>query len=174
MRALLPILLFAMAARALAADDDAAALSLADQTAKTTQAASDWRAFGTMAVRVPPHRPGETARIAKVNVKAGRVCIARPLHGDRADPPSVMLTLVEVNEIDPPKGHTPIVWRLLTTLPVCGAPDEFAAANEIVQLYRLRWRIEQVFRATKSDGLQAAAATSNKTTPNLASPIRTD
>ena len=45
MRALLPILLFAMAARALAADDDAAALFLADQTAKTTQAASDWRAF---------------------------------------------------------------------------------------------------------------------------------
>jgi len=45
MRALLPILLFAAAARALAADDDAAALSLADQTAKTTQAASDWRAF---------------------------------------------------------------------------------------------------------------------------------
>jgi hypothetical protein len=44
MRALLPILLFAMATRALAADDDAA-LSLADQTAKTTQAASDWRAF---------------------------------------------------------------------------------------------------------------------------------
>jgi hypothetical protein len=28
-----------------AADDDAAALSLADQTAKMTQAASDWRAF---------------------------------------------------------------------------------------------------------------------------------
>ena len=45
MRALLPILLFAMAARALAADDDAAALSLADQTAKTTQAAGDWRAY---------------------------------------------------------------------------------------------------------------------------------
>jgi hypothetical protein len=45
MRALLPILLFAVAARALAADDDAAALSLADQTAKTTAAASDWRAF---------------------------------------------------------------------------------------------------------------------------------
>ncbi len=45
MRALLSILLFAVAERAFAADDDAAALSLADQTAKTTQAASDWRAF---------------------------------------------------------------------------------------------------------------------------------
>ena len=45
MRALFPIVLLAVAARALAADDDAAALSLADQTVKTTQAASDWRAF---------------------------------------------------------------------------------------------------------------------------------
>jgi opacity protein-like surface antigen len=45
MRALLPILLFAVAAQTPAADDDAAALSLADQTAKTTQAASDWRAY---------------------------------------------------------------------------------------------------------------------------------
>jgi Transposase DDE domain len=128
--------------------------SLAGDDEQLFSAPRDWRVFGTMAVRVPPHRPGETERIAKVSVKAGRVRIARPLHGDRADAPSVMLTLVEVHEIDPPKGHKPIVWRLLTTLPVCGEPDEFAAANEIVQLYRLRWRIEQVFRAMKSDGLQ--------------------
>jgi hypothetical protein len=32
---------------------------------------------------------------------------------------------------------------------VCGQPDELAAAQEIVQLYRLRWRIEQVFRAMR-------------------------
>ena len=39
-------------------------------------------------------------------------------------------------------------------VPVVGEPDEFAAACDIVRLYRLRWRIEQVFRATKSDGLR--------------------
>jgi len=118
-------------------------------------AASDWREFGAMEVRVPPHRPGELARIARVGVKAGRVCIAKPCNrANSADPASVTLTLVEVHEIDPPKGHNPIVWRLLTTMPVCGQPDEFAAANEIVQLYRLRWRIEQTFRAMKSDGLR--------------------
>jgi len=118
-------------------------------------AASDWREFGAMQVRVPSHRPGEVERIARVSVKAGRVCIAKPANGaDPADPASVILTLVEVHEIDPPKGHNPIVWRLLTTMPVCGQPDEFIAANEIVQLYRLRWRIEQTFRAMKSDGLR--------------------
>jgi hypothetical protein len=118
-------------------------------------AASDWREFGAMEVRVPPHRPGELARIARVGVKAGLVCIAKPANrANSADPASVTLTLVEVHEINPPKGHNPIVWRLLTTMPVCGQPDEFAAANEIVQLYRLRWRIEQTFRAMKSDGLR--------------------
>ena len=59
-----------------------------------------------------------------------------------------------MNEIDPPTGHKPITWRLLTTLPVAGEADEFAAAQEIVRLYRLRWRIEQVFRSMKSDGLR--------------------
>jgi len=120
------------------------------------EAPSDWREFGTMEVRVPPLRPGESGRIACVSVKAGHVCIARPrLAANRDDPATVTLTYVEVSETTkPPKGHKPIVWRLLTTLPVVGEPDEFAAAKEIVQFYRLRWRIEQVFRAMKSDGLK--------------------
>jgi hypothetical protein len=128
---------------------------LADNDESLFSAACDWREFGAMDVHVPPHRPGEAGRTARVSVKAGRVCIARPRNGaNSADPPSVTLTLVEVHESNPPKGHKPVVWRLLTTMSVCGQPDEFAAANEIVQLYRLRWRIEQVFRAMKSDGLR--------------------
>jgi hypothetical protein len=43
----------------------------------------------------------------------------------------------------------PLVWRILTTLPVEIADD----AKEVVRFYRLRWRIEEVFRALKSDGL---------------------
>ena len=117
-------------------------------------APSDWREFGTMDIRVPPSRPGEAGRITRVNVKAGRVCIVKPRHGAAIDPATVTLTYVEVSEINPPKGQKRIIWRLLTTLPVAGEPDEFAAAQEIVRLYRLRWRIEQVFRATKSDGLR--------------------
>ena len=128
---------------------------LADDDERLFSAAADWREFGRMNIRVPPHRPGEVERIASVAVKAGRVCIARPRNGaDRADPALVTLTFVEVHEIDPPQGQKPIVWRLLTTMQVCGQPDEFAAAQEIVQLYRLRWRIEQVFRAMKSDGFR--------------------
>jgi hypothetical protein len=40
-------------------------------------------------------------------------------------------------------------WRLLTTLLVTTKAD----AEEVIGLYRPRWRIEQVFRALKSDGL---------------------
>jgi hypothetical protein len=116
-------------------------------------APSDWREFGAMDVRVPPKRPGDAGRIARVGLKAGRVCIVRPRHGAASDPKTVTLTYLEVSETNPPKGQAAITWRLLTTLPVAGETDEFAAAQEIVRLYRLRWRIEQVFRGMKSDGL---------------------
>jgi hypothetical protein len=116
-------------------------------------APSDWRAFGTMDIRVPPKRPGDAGRTARVALKAGRVCIVRPRHGAASDPKTVTLTYLEVSEINPPKGQIEITWRLLTTLPVAGEADEFVAAQEIVRLYRLRWRIEQVFRGMKSDGL---------------------
>ncbi len=126
---------------------------LADADDCLFSAPSDWREFGTMDIRVPPS-PGKAKRDARVTVKAGRVSIAKPRNGGAAsDPASVTLTYVEVAEIDPPKGEEPIIWRLLTTLPVVGEPDEFATACDIVRLYRLRWRIEQVFRGMKSDGL---------------------
>jgi len=119
------------------------------------EAPSDWREFGIMDVFVPPKRPGDPGRTARVTVKAGRVCISKPRQGaSRGDPAMVMLTYVEVNEPIPPVGQERITWRLLTTLRVVGEINELAAAQEIVRLYRLRWRIEQVFRAMKSDGLR--------------------
>jgi hypothetical protein len=128
---------------------------LADSDECLFQAPLAWREFGTMDVRVPPSRPGDAGRVARVGIKAGHVCIRKPLQGGSpADPATVTLTYVEVNETNPPQRHEPIVWRLLTTLPVVGERAELAAAREIVRLYRLRWRIEQVFRAMKSDGLR--------------------
>jgi hypothetical protein len=98
-----------------------------DNDEQLFDAPSDWREFGTMDVNVPPRRPGEAARIAQVSVKAGRVRIAKPRNGaDPTDPATVSLTYVEVCETKPPKGHKAIIWRLLTTLPVCGQADEFA------------------------------------------------
>jgi hypothetical protein len=64
-------------------------------------------------------------------------------------PKAIEITLVEAREVEAPAGKAPLLWRLLTTHGVADA----AQAEEIVQLYRLRWRIEQTFRTLKSDGL---------------------
>ena len=100
-------------------------------------------------VRVAPRGPGDKGRIATVELRAAPVRIARPHVASRDLPETVELGLVEAREVDVPAGKTPLSWRLLTTLPVATAEQ----ANEVVQLYRLRWRIEQTFRALKSDGL---------------------
>jgi len=109
------------------------------------------KALHTSEVRVAPRGPGDKGRIAKVELRAATVRIKRPHVGpSRALAETIELGLVEAREVDAPKGKTPLLWRLLTTLPV-GTAEQ---AHEIVQLYRLRWRIEQTFRALKSDGLK--------------------
>jgi Transposase DDE domain len=115
------------------------------------QAPATWTELDVMEVRVAPRGPGDKGRVAKVAVKAGKVEIKKPYgRGLKADPKSLELGLVEAREIDAPKGVTPLLWRLVTTLPVATRAD----AEEIIRLYRLRWRIEQLFRTLKSDGLK--------------------
>lgn len=101
-------------------------------------------------VKVAPRGPGDKGRVASVELRAGIVSLARPQSLKRSDACDVVeMTLVEVREINAPASKTPLSWHLLTTHSVVRAAD----ADEIVQLYRLRWRIEQIFRALKSDGL---------------------
>jgi hypothetical protein len=89
-------------------------------------------------------------RTAVVSVRAGPIRVARPRHGvDLDNPQHLDLTLVEPRQERPPADSEAIHWRLITTLPVA----DITAAHGIVQIYRLRWRIEQTFRACKSDGL---------------------
>lgn len=110
-----------------------------------------WRALGTAEVKVAPNRRGDKGRTAKVVLKAGTVTIKRPRSAsDRQDAATLTLGLVEVREDAAPAGAgQPLLWRLVTTLPVAALAD----AQEVVRLYRLRWRIEEVFRILKSDGL---------------------
>jgi hypothetical protein len=121
-------------------------------------AASDgFACTSTATVQVAERRGGAASRVAEVALSAGRVVVAKPktmaLNAGAAasDAANVTLGLVVVRETStPPQGAgKPLLWRLLTTLPVETA-DQVA---EVVRLYRLRWRIEEVFRALKSDGL---------------------
>jgi len=109
-----------------------------------------WPELRQMLVKVAPRRVGDRGRIATVVLRAGPVTVKRPRHGfAKTDPETVSMTLVEAREINPPVNEEPLLWRLLTSIEV-GDGD---AACEIVRLYRLRWRIEEVFRALKSDGM---------------------
>jgi hypothetical protein len=113
-------------------------------------ALADAEVLQTSIVKVAPRGPGDKGREATVELRAGLVSLARPQNLKRSETrDAVELTLVEAREINAPVGKTPLSWHLLTTHPVTSAMD----AEQIVQLYRLRWRIEQVFRALKSDGL---------------------
>ena len=110
-----------------------------------------WPELTQMLVKVAPRRVGDPGRIATVALRAGPVILKRPRHGSaKTDPETVAMTLVEAREINPPANQEPLHWRLLTSLEVGDAE----AACEIVRLYRLRWRIEEVFRALKSDGMR--------------------
>jgi hypothetical protein len=108
-------------------------------------------AAGTPATLDLPARPGRPARRAHLQLRFGRVRIKRPAHHrDKRLPPSVELSLVEVAETDPPAGAEPILWRLLTTHELTDA----RAAWRIVDWYKQRWVIEQLFRTLKQQGLQ--------------------
>ncbi len=97
-----------------------------------------------------PRAPDARVRTARVAVSFGKATIARPKTGQAAgDPEACEINVVVARERDVPLGTTPLMWRLLTTLPVETAED----AREIIRLYRLRWRIEEVFRVLKRDGL---------------------
>ena len=117
---------------------------------KLFEEAAQWRVLKTTDVALEARRPGEKKRTATLHVRAGVVRLRRPQTADAGDPAWLELTLVEAREVAAPKGVTPVHWRLLSSLPASTA----AQADEIVQFYRLRWRIEQVFRALKSDGLK--------------------
>lgn len=106
---------------------------------------------GTRRVELPARAPNRPARSAEVIVRFGPVALRRPKGPHhRHLPESVALTLVEVVEPSPPENTAPLHWRLLTTHTV----DDAAAAWRIVDWYRQRWTIEQLFRLMKKQGLR--------------------
>ena len=116
------------------------------------EAASDaWPVCDEATVTVPAG-PGRRAREARVALRTGRVTVTG--RAEAGPPGQLELGLVRVDEIDPPDGVAPLCWRLLTTL----ATETAADAREVVRLYRLRWRIEEVFRVLKGEGLALEAS----------------
>ena len=119
-----------------------------------TTIARQWPLAGTRRM-TRRERPGRPEREARLELRFGVVTIARPREAGAPElPAQITLSLIELTEPDPPQGSEPITWRLLTTHPVCNAE----AAWQIVNWYRARWIIEQLFRLLKLIAIAVHAA----------------
>lgn len=110
---------------------------------------------GTCSVEIiTDPRVGRTTREAWLSIRATRVEIRRPDKLKHQDyPESLSLYAVEAQEINTPNGQAPIHWRLLTTHQVLSLEQ----ALQIIEWYRWRWRIEQLFAILKQAGLNLEA-----------------
>jgi len=95
-------------------------------------------------------RANRPARTAELALRFGRVSIRKPKNAASGLPKAVELSLIEVVERDPPPQAEPLHWYLLTS----HAVDDVAQAWRIVDWYKKRWAIEQLFRILKTQGLQ--------------------
>ena len=110
---------------------------------------------GTYTIDVPADkRIPRVERKAWLKVRFGQVKIRRPEALKAFDyAESVTLYAVEVEEIAPPTGQKPIHWRLMTTHDVLS----FEQALQIIEWYKWRWWIEQLFATLKKAGLNLEA-----------------
>ena len=97
----------------------------------------------TLKVRVGRHGD-HPSRLATLSLRFCAVQLKAPKR--QTDQPSIQLWALQAREVHPPKGTSPIVWELLTTLPVTCAQE----AVQCVGWYAQRWQIEVIHRILKS------------------------
>jgi DDE family transposase len=102
-----------------------------------------------------PAAPGRKERVAELAVRFSPVMLCKPQNGAAPDlPDTITLILVDVREVSTPEDGEPIHWRLLTTHTVTSLGE----ARRIVDLYRMRWTIEEFFRLLKTAGFDIEGA----------------
>ena len=94
-------------------------------------------------------RVGRESRVAQIEVRYVKIEIAAPAGSEKSEKPSVGMWAIEARERNAPPGVEPILWRLLTTHQIQTSGD----AGRIIEYYRYRWWIEQLFRVLKKQGL---------------------
>jgi hypothetical protein len=94
---------------------------------------------------------GEMTKVA-LEIRFKRMIVQPPIGKKKRYPP-LDLTVIHATERGAPKGRKPIVWKLITDLPVRGR----AEAIEKINWYAMRWKIETFHKVLKS-GCQAEAS----------------
>ena len=103
-----------------------------------------WKRWaGRLQVRVG-RRGEQPARMASLAIGFAQVTLPAPAR--QAGQPLLKLWAVQARELRAPKGCSPIVWRLLTTLPVTSLQE----ACVRVGWYAQRWQIEVLHKVLKS------------------------
>jgi hypothetical protein len=82
---------------------------------------------------------------AVLELRYRRIRVLPPI-GKQKLYPALTLTVLHASERDPPKGREPIVWKLVTDLPVRSRAD----AIEKLNWYAMRWKIETFHKILKS------------------------
>ena len=116
---------------------------LEDHSRSLWQEVSRQPLAGTLEVRVG-RRGNQPSRLAQLSVRFCAVQLRAPAR--LSSQPSIQLWAIEAREVRPRKGVAPIVWHLLTTLPVTC----FEEALERVRWYAQRWQIEVIHKILKS------------------------
>ena len=95
-------------------------------------------------------RPGQAARVASLNIRTVRISFPAPEAKSRyvkaCGIKQIPLNVVIVEEVNAPKGVTPIRWVLLTSLPAA----TLAQAWTVIGYYECRWTIEEYHKVLKT------------------------
>ena len=127
----------------------ARALLAEDQSVFAAVAQAPVRGHLSMQMRSRPEQPARTMRVA---LRACTVTLRAPWRpGGQLAPRT--LQVVEAREVAPPAGSKPMVWVLLTSLPI----GTFAQIKRSVGCHTRRWLVEEFHKALKS-GTQVEAS----------------
>ena len=104
------------------------------------------RRSGRRATRQQKAGEKREARLARVGLRWRTVELAPPRNSDFTKEDPVRLNLVHVREDNAPEGVRPLEWFLLTSVGVKSSRE----AKQVLEWYRLRWRIEDWHRVLKT------------------------
>jgi Transposase DNA-binding/Transposase DDE domain len=93
-----------------------------------------------------PQRGGRAERKAKLRLTSATVELRRPKSLEVKYPSTLEVNAVLAEELKPPKGEAALSWMLLTTEPV----ESLADVENVLEWYRMRWRIEVFHKAWKT------------------------
>lgn len=99
-----------------------------------------------------PRQGNRSGRKAKMKLYYERLSIPRPKDRTKAQGPDFLdLTVIQIKELEEtvPQGESPVHWCLWTDIEVNSTTE----ALRIVDIYKKRWAVEELFSIVKSKGL---------------------